>query len=93
MLLPTLVFSVLIGGVAAYLVVRLFTAVRLWREPTTRWVRRSGADRRRRNLPVAVERRQGPRRQEELATHFLAEMGAQRRRSPGRLNNVVRNNS
>jgi hypothetical protein len=88
-LLPTLVLCVLIGGVATFLVVRLFTAVRLWREPTTRWVRRSGTDRRRRHISVPVDRRQGPRRQEELAARFLADMGGQRRRSVGRLNNVA----
>jgi len=75
---------VLLAGVAAcYLAVRIAESVRSWREPTTRWVRRAPLDRRRRQVPVAVERRRGPRRQEDVAREFLA--GMRRRRAGSRV--------
>ena len=78
MTLSMLGVALLIAVAAVYLVVRIVDTVRQWREPTTHWVRRSPVDRRRRQVPVAVERRRGPRRQEEVASKFLAELTPQR---------------
>jgi hypothetical protein len=78
MTLSMLAAVLLVGAAALYLVVRIIDTVRQWREPTTRWARRTREDRRQRREPVVVERRKGPRRQEEIARQFLA--GLQRRR-------------
>ncbi len=71
----------LVGALALYLVVRVSETVRRWREPTTRCVSRSPVDRRQRSVPVAVERRCGPRRQDDLAHQYLAAL-PRRRQSP-----------
>ena len=73
-----LLFAALIAALAVYLITRVSTAVRQWREPTTHWSQRSPVDRRRRNVPVAVERRAGPRREEDVARQFLAVAGTRR---------------
>ena len=39
--------------------------------PKRRWVERSPRDRRQRRVPVARDRRKGPRRQEDIARQFL----------------------
>ncbi len=74
MLLAMLLCALLISGAALYLAVRVVAVVRQWREPTTRWVPRSLGDRRHRQVRVAVERRKGPRRQDDLARHFVTNM-------------------
>ncbi len=44
--------------------------------PRTRtWVVRSSRDRRQRKVRLAVERRRGPRRQEDIAKRFLSGIG------------------
>jgi hypothetical protein len=50
--------------------------LRVWRHPERTWVERSGLERRRRTLPVAFDRRGGPRRQEDIAKLFLANIHA-----------------
>jgi len=72
---------VLIGLAALYLAVRIGHAVRVWHEPTTRWARRSPVDRRQRQVPVAVERRRGPRRQDDIARQFLGDLARPRHRA------------
>jgi hypothetical protein len=81
MFLAWLLIVALIGGLTLYLIVRVSAAIRQWREPTTRWARRAAADRRRRKVPMPVERRAGPRRQEDVATEFLNEVGTRRGRT------------
>lgn len=70
---------VLLLGVLA-LAIGLFLAgrylVRAWSHQKRSWVERSGADRRRRQVPVTFDRRTGPRRQEDIARLFLAGMSA-----------------
>ena len=70
----------LVAAAALFLLVRIANAVRQWREPTTHWVRRAASDRRKRDVGVTVERRQGPRRQDEIARHFLDEFTPRRQR-------------
>jgi hypothetical protein len=86
MTLSLLGVVVLVGVAALYLLVRIVDTVRQWHEPTTHWVRRSPVNRRQRQTPVAVERRKGPRRQEEIAGAFLAGLTPRR----GRLKVVSR---
>jgi hypothetical protein len=50
--------------------------LRVWRHPQRTWVERSGSDRRRRRVPVTFDRRGGPRRQEDVAKLFLANINA-----------------
>jgi hypothetical protein len=71
----------LVSALALYLAVRVAEVVHRWREPTTRWVSRSRVDRRRRSVPVAIERRCGPRRQEDVARAYLAALPRRRFRS------------
>ncbi len=85
MLVVWLLVAALVGGVMLYLIARVSAAIRLWREPKTRWVRRAQVDRRRRQVPVSVERRAGPRRQEEVAMEYLEAVGT------GRMRMVVAN--
>jgi hypothetical protein len=84
MTLSMLGVALLVGVAAVYLVVRIVDTVRQWREPTTHWVRRSPVDRRQHRAPVAMDRRQGARRQEDLAGEFLAGL-ATRRNGPRRV--------
>jgi hypothetical protein len=84
MTLSMLGVALLVSVAAVYLLVRIVDTVRQWREPTTHWVRRSPVDRRRRHVPVAMDRRQGARRQEDLAGEFLAGL-ASRRSGPRRV--------
>jgi hypothetical protein len=73
--------AVLVGSGLVLLAMRIGRAVGPWHEPTTRWVRRARIDRRRRDVPVALDRRRGPRRQEEIAAQFLAEVATGRPRA------------
>lgn len=67
--------------VVAYVVAALFlawcaaravtAAVELLGPRRKRWVERSPRDRRRLDIPLARDRRRGPRRQDDLATEFL----------------------
>jgi hypothetical protein len=85
MTLSMLGVALLIGVAALYLVIRIIDTVRQWREPTTHWVRRSPVDRRRRQVPVAVERRREPRRQEDVAGEFLAALAPRPGGGPRRM--------
>jgi hypothetical protein len=78
MLAATILLAALIGGAIVLLAIRIAQAVRPLHEPSTRWVQRSGVDRRQRSVPVAIERRKGPRRQEEIAGRFLDELDRKR---------------
>jgi len=54
----------------------IFTAVRgALTGRKRKWVKRSGVDRRQRNVPVQKNRRQSPRRQEDIAQQFLTRVG------------------
>lgn len=46
------------------------------RLPDQPWVQRSGAERRRRSDRVGFDRRNGPRRQEDIARLFMASINA-----------------
>ena len=71
--------------VVAYVVVVLFVVLAMTRllsvafemfRPARRWNQRSGRDRRRRPNSVSLDRRCGPRRQDDIAAEFLAEADA-----------------
>jgi len=68
---------VVVGAIAlAVAVVLLVRFVRGQLAPRTRtWVVRSSRDRRQRKAHLPVERRRGPRRQEDIAKRFLSGIG------------------
>jgi hypothetical protein len=73
----TAVFFVVLAVAAVVAVMRGASLVRGLRGPApARWVKRSGRDRRRRRAPVAVERRRGSRREDDLANGFLSKIDA-----------------
>ena len=84
MLVATLMLAGLIAAALTFLAFRIVKAVRPLHEPTTRWVRRSEIDRRQRSVPVAVERRRGPRREEDVAAQFLHDLRRLRAPRPAR---------
>lgn len=65
---------VLLATALSVAVFRIGDAVRRGRPLRTRVVRRSGRDRRQRQVPVAEERRIAPRRQDDIARRFLREV-------------------
>ncbi len=72
-----LVAYVLAGMVVVALLVLLIRVlVTAVRGPRRTWVERSPRDRRQRRVPVPVERRKGPRRQEDIARQFLDGVGS-----------------
>ena len=73
--ITVLLFAILAAAVAAA-VFRLGDALRRGQEARTRLVARRREDRRQRKVPVAVERRAGPRRHDDIARQFLLEAEA-----------------
>jgi hypothetical protein len=84
MVLVWLGVAALLAGVTLYLAARIAGVIRTWREPTTRWAPRSPVDRRGRRVAVAIERRRGPRREDDVARAFIGEVGMRPRAVPKR---------
>ncbi|MCU0293234.1 MAG: hypothetical protein MUF10_14795 [Thermoanaerobaculaceae bacterium] len=68
-------YAVIAGSLTLVLILnaRRLLARRLM--PRASWVKRSGRDRRVRNVPVLVDRRRGSRREEDISRAYLASLG------------------
>ncbi len=68
MLLMTYVAAAVLALVLVVILVRIIRSAMGGKK---KWVERSGKDRRKRQVPVARDRRKKPRRQEDIARQFL----------------------